>query len=122
MDTKTLEQLKKKLEAEERRLLGELENIIGGEKREVSATAQPPFPQFGSKDDENAAEVATFSDALSLQRKIEENLQDVRRALERMKKNEYGSCRYCGGAIDERRLLARPESSSCISCKEKLKS
>ncbi len=122
MDQKVKELLKKKLEAEEQRLLGELGNIIGNEARDPDATVQPPFPQFGSKDDENAAEVATFSDALSLQRKIEESLQDVRRAVERMKNNQYGLCRYCGEVIDERRLLARPESSSCISCKEKLKS
>ncbi len=124
MDTKTQEQLKKKLLAEEQRLMQELANILGkGQNESASdATVQPPFPQFGSKDDENAAEVATFSDSLSLQRKIDESLTDVRRAIARLAKGEYGLCRYCGKTIDERRLLARPESSSCVACKEELKS
>ena len=124
MDKKTQEQLKTKLLGEEQRLMKELSTILGKPQGENTSdsTTQPPFPQFGSKDDENAAEVATFSDALSLQRTIEESLTDVRRALSRMAKGEYGLCRYCGKPIDERRLLARPESSSCVACKEELKS
>lgn len=121
MDAKILAQLNERLIAEEQRLIHELENIIGRDKG-ADGTVQPPFPQFGSKDDENAAEVATFSDALSLQRKIESSLHDVRRARERMQKGEYGMCRYCKQPIDERRLIARPESSSCVACKEELKS
>lgn len=124
MDAKIQEQLKQKLTAEEQRLMRELANILGTVQNDSAsdATAQPPFPQFGSKDDENAAEVATFSDSLSLQRKIDESLRDVRRAIARLAKGEYGLCRYCGKPIDERRLLARPESSSCVACKEELKS
>lgn len=122
MDAKLLEQLQKKLEVEEIRLVVELDHILGKEQGSIGATDRPPFPQFGSKDDENAAEVATFSDSLSLKEKIEEALQDVRRALARMKKGDYGTCRYCKKTIDERRLLARPESSSCVACKEELKS
>ncbi|HRU90169.1 MAG TPA: hypothetical protein P5094_02540 [Patescibacteria group bacterium] len=29
-------------------------------------------------------------------------------------------CKYCHKKIDEKRLLARPFSSSCIKCKNKL--
>lgn len=122
MDATTKEQLKKKLEVEEQRLVTELANILGNRDDGSANTTRPSFPQFGAKDDENAAEVATFSDALSLQRKIEDALNDVRRALDRMRLGEYGVCRYCGKPIDERRLLARPESGSCVACKEELKS
>ena len=113
------EQLKKKLYEEEQHLANELASIVGNK---IATSGQPPFPQFGSKDDENAAEVATFSDALSLQRKIEESLHDVQSALRRIDDDAYGICRYCKKPIDERRLLARPESSSCVACKEELKS
>lgn len=122
MDAATKEQLKKKLEVEEQRLVTELANILGNRDDGSANTMRPSFPQFGAKDDENAAEVATFSDALSLQRKIEDALNDVRRALDHMRLGEYGVCRYCGKPIDERRLLARPESGSCVACKEELKS
>ena len=77
------------------------------------------YPQYGDKEDENAAEVATFSDNLSLQMSLKQNLRDVKKALERIKKGTYGVCSYCHQEIDERRLKARPESGSCINCKNK---
>lgn len=122
MDTTILEQLKKKLTADEQRLLTELATIAGGENKEEGNDQQLHFPQYGAKDDENAAEVATFSDSLSLQRKIEESLADVRGALVRIEKGTYGICRYCVKPIDERRLFARPESGACVACKEELTS
>lgn len=122
MDNTTLEQLKKKLEADEQRLVAELATISGDADKQDGNDQQLHFPQYGAKDDENAAEVATFSDALSLQRKIGESLKDVRDALARIAKGTYGICRYCAKPIDERRLLARPESGSCVACKEELKS
>ncbi len=120
MDNTTLEQLKKKLTADEQRLLAEFASISGKDDAEDGDSKKIHFPQYGAKDDENAAEVATFSDSLSLQRKIEESLKDVRGALVRIEKGTYGICRYCAKPIDERRLLARPESGACVACKEEL--
>ena len=75
------------------------------------------FPEFGDKEDDNATEVATFTDNLALERTLEGTLDDVNKALERVAKGSYGVCRYCGKEIDRRRLRARPESSSCVKCK-----
>ncbi len=77
------------------------------------------FPDYGDKDDENAAEVATFTDNLALEHTLENALEDVNSALARIAKGTYGYCRYCNKEIDERRLRARPESSSCVNCKKK---
>ena len=77
------------------------------------------FPQYGDKEDENAAEVATFTDNLSVDITLESNLRDVKRALERIAAGTYGVCKYCGKNIDEKRLAARPESGSCMDCKTK---
>jgi len=35
---------------------------------------------------------------------------------------DYGKCKYCGEDIPVKRLLARPASSACVGCKEKLMS
>ena len=78
------------------------------------------FPDYGNKEDENASEVATFSDNLSLEHTLEGTLSDVVRALERIKAGTYGVCKYCRQEIDQRRLRARPESGSCVACKKKL--
>jgi DnaK suppressor protein len=78
------------------------------------------FPELGDKADENAAEVAEYSNLLTLESTLENALQDVNEALERLERGAYGICRYCQKPISEKRLLARPVSSSCIDCKKKL--
>ena len=78
------------------------------------------FPDFGDKDEDNASEVAQYSDNLTLERTLEAALRDVNKALENIKKGTYGICKYCKKPIDARRLLARATSSSCIECKKQL--
>lgn len=105
--------LKKKMELEEELAQFSQKNI------HVKGDYDAKFPEYGDKEDENAAEVAVFSDNLSLERSLEKSLQDVNAALERIEKGVYGICHYCGKEIDEKRLLARPVSSACVECKEK---
>lgn len=76
------------------------------------------FVNLGDKEDENAEEVASFSTNLTLERTLEASLRDITKALERMAKGTYGVCKYCGRDIDEKRLRARPASSSCVECKK----
>lgn len=87
-------------------------------KERKAARFQADFPDYGDKEDENASEVQTFSDNLALEATLEGTLEDVDRALGRMDQGTYGRCKYCGKPIDQRRLSARPESGSCVSCKE----
>ena len=76
------------------------------------------FPDYGDKEDENAAEVADYVVNLSLEENLEKSLRDANQSLDRLKKGEYGICKYCHKPIEEKRLLARPTSSSCMSCKK----
>ena len=76
------------------------------------------FPNMGDKEDENASEVEQFSTNLTLGRALEASLKDVNKALERINDGTYGNCRYCGKDIGEKRLMARPTSTSCIECKK----
>lgn len=78
------------------------------------------FQNIGDEEGENAAEVDTYSTNLTLERTLEAGLRDVEKAIERVKKGNYGTCKYCGKEIDEKRLRARPASSSCIECKKNL--
>ncbi len=41
----------------------------------------------------------------------------VKEALERINEGIYGECEVCGEAISEKRLEARPVTTSCIECK-----
>lgn len=78
------------------------------------------FPSLGDAEDENAAEVAAYSDNLTLERTLESSLRDINDALKRIKEGTYGICKYCGKPIDPKRLEARPASSACMDCKKKL--
>lgn len=98
-----------------------LEHELGksGSKNPANATdVTSAFPNYGDKDDENAAEVADYEANLSLEQTLEKSLRDVDTALSRIQSNQYGICKYCQKPIDERRLLARPTSSSCVECKK----
>lgn len=103
---------KTKLEAE----LGGFATKNAGVKGDYATT----FPEYGDKEEDNASEVATYSDNLTLEHTLESALRDVHSALKHVKDGTYGTCKYCKKPIDERRLLARPTSSSCISCKKKI--
>jgi DnaK suppressor protein len=76
------------------------------------------FPNYGDKEDENAAEVADYVVNLSLEGNMEKALRDVNKSLDRIDKDAYGICKYCHKSIEEKRLLARPTSSSCMTCKK----
>lgn len=119
MNDKTLKEIETKLIEEKTRLENELAQISTKNTKNPT-DYQANFPDFGSSEDENAAEVTTFTDNLTLERTLESALRDTNKALENIKKGKYGVCKYCEKEIDEKRLLARPASSSCIDCKKKL--
>lgn len=49
------------------------------------------------------------------ERRLIVKIQD---ALKRIANNTYGICETCGEEITEKRLIARPVTTSCIKCKE----
>ena len=83
---------------------------------------QAVFEEYGDDLSENVSEVAKFDLNLSLEQTLEKALRDVNNTLESIEKGGYGICKYCNQPIDKARLLARPTSSACVSCKTKLKS
>lgn len=120
--------MKKDLLAKAKTLLGEekvrleteLSKFSHRNPRSKEENFEVDFQNAGDSEDENASEVAQFSDNLSLEDELEKALRDVESALKQIEKGDYGTCKYCHQIIDERRLLARPTSSSCIQCKKTL--
>ena len=118
MDKKFIEQIKEQLLAEKERLEGQLAKFAAPNPSNPD-DYETKFPEIGSEEEENALEIAEYSKDLTLERTFEQELQDVKNALERIEKGDYGICKYCKKPIEEKRLLARPTSSSCIDCKKK---
>ena len=120
MSAEFVQKIRVLLEQEKARLEKELANFAHRNPKAAEADFVADFPDIGDRDDENASEVAQFSDNLSLEDELEKALRDVESTLELIEKGMYGICKYCGQHIDERRLIARPTSSSCIQCKKTL--
>lgn len=123
MDKKTLKEIEKKLLAQKAAIEAEL--AATGKKDDATSqddeNFKSRFPNYGDKEDENAAEVAVYSDRIAIEQELEKDLRDVNKALKSIKDGSYGICKYCGKTIDERRLTIRPTSSSCVECKKRLK-
>jgi DnaK suppressor protein len=116
---KFLKEMEAELKSSKTKLESQLEELSTKNSKnpnDYNAT----FPNFGDAEDENAAEVTTFSNNLTLERTLETELRDAKKALESLAAGTYGVCKYCRKQIDEKRLRARPTSSSCIDCKKKL--
>ncbi len=120
MDQAFSDKMKSLLVEEKGRLEHELSQFAHRNTRATSTTYDTDFPNIGDKEDENASEVAQFSDNLSLEDELVKQLRDVESAMRQFEKGVYGICKYCKLPIDERRLIARPTSSSCIQCKKTL--
>lgn len=108
------------LQGEKTRLEKELASFAHRNLKATETDYNADFPNIGDKDDENASEVAQFSNNLSLEDELEKALRDVESALKRIEDGAYGTCKYCSQPINEKRLVARPTSSSCIQCKKTL--
>ncbi len=109
---------KQKLLDEKERLAQELRDL-GHEDPNKRGHFETNYPESGgNSEDDNAQEVSEYADDLSIEARTESELKDVENALAAVEKGTYGICKYCEKEIDEKRLNARPASSSCIDCKK----
>jgi len=114
-----LQKIEEQLKQEKVRLEKELAKFTT-KNQNVAGDFDATFPEYGDKEDENALEVAQYTTNKPLEIALESELRDVGKSLDRLKKGDYGVCKYCKKAIDEKRLLARPTSGACVSCKKTL--
>lgn len=84
----------------------------------VDGNDESLFPDYGNSEEDNALEVADYEANLSIESDLKRSLRDVEAALSRLETGQYGVCKYCKKAIEEKRLVARPTSSACIACKK----
>lgn len=120
MNKETLRQLKEKLEENKNKIEKELETIAQKDPK-LKGDYDTRFPDFGAPQspDESALEVAAYESTLPVEYALEIKLQNINKALEKIKKGNYGICEKCGKPIEEKRLLAMPEAETCSQCQKK---
>ncbi|MFH0952578.1 MAG: TraR/DksA C4-type zinc finger protein [Patescibacteria group bacterium] len=117
MEKETIEKIRQKLVEEEKILANQISRVIKPDARPGASTNDAAFPEYGTSEDDNAAEVATFQDNLSLENELEKNYNNVKLALVKIKENRYGICENCQSKISDKRLLAFPVARHCLKCK-----
>ncbi len=120
MNKQFLNEIKERLESEYKELTKDIGDISKKDPKAIKADFITLFPEYGDDEDENAGEIAAYSNNIALEDKLEKEFRDVQNALRRIEKDEYGKCKYCGQEISEDRLRARPTSTSCVACKKTL--
>ena len=117
-DSDFLAEIREQLESTKARLEEELAKL-GKRSGQDAADFKTSWEEYGNSEEENAAEVAAYSDSLGLEATFESELRGAMEALTRLDEGEYGLCKMCGKEIGKQRLQARPMATLCIECQEK---
>jgi DnaK suppressor protein len=96
-----------RLQAERRRLLGEIGQAI----------TVPDQMTYGSQA-AAASQVFEQERELAMRERAELHLQAVEAALARLNDGTYGTCARCGRPIATERLEALPWAAHCIDCQQ----
>lgn len=120
MTKKFLKEIAKKLKEEEESLKQQIGKVIQPSGQPGRARPEAAFPSYGEKEDENAAEVATFEENLAIEGDLEHSLAEVQAALKKIDAGTYGRCENCGNPIPRERLLAFPTARHDLKCKATL--
>lgn len=119
MIPKTLiEKFEKRLKKEEEEIENQLKRLA--QKNKDSDDWQMKYPSFnGEKSlEEEADEVEEYENLLAVERSLEAKLKDIKVALGKIKKGNYGICEKCKKEIELERLKIIPETRFCKNCKK----
>ncbi len=103
--------------------LKKIEGILNTQKEELEAKIcrireNLSDQEEQKEEDDVVRELETMTVDKQALEATEKNLRDVLKALERIDNGSYGICKYTGEPIDEKRLLARPTSTSSVNAKK----
>lgn len=104
-----LEQEKKLVEAE----LKSVGRINPGNPRDWEATPSPVDVMAADKT-EVAEQMQEFEGRTAVEVELEDRLNTITQALERIKKGTYGVCEVGGERIEDARLEANPAATTCL--------
>ena len=119
-EAKFIEEMQDRLKSEKDRLQKSLSRFAKKNNSKDVVDYDTTFPEYGDDEDENAVEIADYSNNLSLEQDLEKELRDVENALKRIKDGTYGIDKYTNEPIGEARLRARPTSTSTVASKKTL--
>ena len=109
MEEAQLEQIKVRLEEMQAEILGESEETVHGMQEESTLYPDP---------NDRASLETEHINNLRIRDRERKLLSKVEEALERVENKTFGYCEECGNEVGEERLLIRPVTTFCVTCKE----
>ena len=106
--------VRERLLADERRIVEEIESLDERAREE-----QSPGEMAGEQLADDAALTVEREKDQAHRRGLQAALSDIRSALTKLERGDYGRCDSCGEPINPQRLRALPHASLCIKCKAK---
>ncbi len=106
---------KEKIEEYKKDLSEEREEV---QERLESLKKNLDFGDDVDSGDEETDESEEFANYIDVKMNLEERLEDINRALEKIKAGTYGVCEECEQEIEEEVLEANPASVLCKKCKK----
>jgi len=110
-----IQHLKQKLEEEKKRLEGELGSV--GRINPNNPKDWEPTPAemdiMSADKNEKADAMEEFETRTAVEVELENRLNNIKSALERIENGAYGACNVCGKEIEEDRLEANPAAKTC---------
>lgn len=126
-DQEFIDQQKQKLEQEKIKLQDSLSSFASKDPN-FKGDWDTKYPNMGAGDSRETGDEAleieadeseSYAATLPVEFELELKLQQVNRALEQIKNNNYGICNVCKKEIPRERLEVIPETNICLECKEK---
>lgn len=105
-------ELRKRLKAEQKRLLQKLAEIQPSQQI-LERRSGGPFGKRG----EEASNVLELEERLGLEKRLRKSLAEIDHTLQKYEAGTYGLCDVCGTPIEYARLEALPQANLCLKCK-----
>jgi len=111
-----IEEQKKKLESDLKDLLEKIDNL-----KKEDPFSDPDHASDNAAVDTDVREQVGHETVEAQIKDLNIRVEDIKAALIRINKGNYGICQKCGKPIPQARLAVIPESSYCIDCEKKLR-
>ncbi len=112
---------KTKLEEEKKILEDELASMGKLDKETGEWEATPPAQSAPEADESDMADrTEDYEERSAITSTLDQRLDDINNALQKIENGKYGICEVCGNPIEEDRLEANPAARTCKACMEKV--
>ena len=103
----------KRLEEERARLQG-IRDGLQREQEEATSDTGGELSNVDQHPGDSGTETFEMEKNVSLQEQVDDELQEIEAAFQRLERSTYGTCQACGRPIGDERLEAMPATRFCV--------